>query len=98
MARTSFRETTTTFLVMEALKSKPNDFHSIRQLIALTRRSGSQISAALHHLREHRAVDVVIEVDGTGWWFATPDLDNRHHVNEEYKPHTKVRKRISHKA
>ena len=94
MIRTKYRETTTTFLVMEALKSKPNDFHSIRQLIAITRRTGSQISAALHHLREHHAVDVVIEVDGTGWWFATPEQDNRHHSNEEYRPHTKNRKRI----
>ena len=94
MARNRFKETTTTFLVMEALKAKPNDFTSTRQLVELTHRTSSQVSAALHHLRLHLAVDVVIEVDGTGWWFATPDQDNRHHVNEEYKLHTKVRKRI----
>lgn len=80
---------TTTSLIMEVLTSPGADFVSRNQLVARTGRTPNQVVAALHHLREHHAVDVVIEVDGTGWWFATPDYDNRITTIAEYTEHTK---------
>jgi hypothetical protein len=80
---------TTTMLVEEALQERKEDFTSILQLVKMTGRNSSQISAALHHLRTHRAVDVVVEKDGTGWWFPTPDSDTRVWKNEGYTEHTK---------
>lgn len=69
------RQTTTTCLVEEALRGY-DDFLSIAMLSLYTRRSYNQISAALFHLREHRVVDVVVNPDGTGWWYALPQEDD----------------------
>ena len=80
---------TTASLVEEALQERGEDFMSLPMLVKITGRSSSQVSAALHHLRVHRAVDVVIEKDGTCWWFPTLHLDTRHHKNQSYTEHTK---------
>jgi hypothetical protein len=38
----------------------------------------------LFHLRKHRVIDVVVEPDGTGWWYALPESDDdRLRVHEE---------------
>jgi predicted pyridoxine 5'-phosphate oxidase superfamily flavin-nucleotide-binding protein len=69
------RQTTTTLLVEEALRGV-DDFLSIAMLRLLTGRTRDQIHAALCHLRDHRVVDVVVNPDGTGWWFARPTSDD----------------------
>lgn len=80
------RHPTHTCLVLEALVGWPQDFASIRDLMAATGSSYSQISAALFHLRNKHAVEVVIEHDGQAWWFATPGDDERTRVVDERVP------------
>jgi len=66
------QEPTWTSLVLAELRGRAEDFASPRMLQAATSGSDRQVMAALRHLRKFRAVDVVVEVDGTGWWFALP--------------------------
>ena len=76
------RQTTTTLLVLEALR-RGDDFYTIADLVRLTGRSPNRVSAALHHLRHRHAVDVVIQ-QRTGFWFARPpEEDDRSRVLEE---------------
>jgi hypothetical protein len=72
------RKPTATNLVLAVLRAR-DDFTNQNQLrAALPNVSPNEISAALYHLRNHRAVDVVVEPDGEGWWFALPpEYDNR---------------------
>lgn len=49
-----------------------DDFASVPMLAAATHLSRNQVSAALHNLRKVRAVDVVVDPDGVGWWYARP--------------------------
>lgn len=82
---------TTTSKVEAALMiaTARGDFLSQAMLERITGDTTNQISAALHSLREYRAVDVVIEVDGAGWWFATPDTDQRIRTTAQISEHTK---------
>lgn len=68
---------THTTRIYELLQAGVQDFWRLDQLTAETGANLNQVWAALVHLRKHQAVDVVIEADGTGWWFATPHLDQR---------------------
>jgi hypothetical protein len=62
-------------------------------LRAATGGSIGQVHAALHHLRKFRAVDVVVENDGRGWWYALPkENDLRERIYEERIPEDKPRK------
>lgn len=83
---------THTSLVLDALTHWPSEFASARDLMAATGSNFNQISAALHHLRKRHAVDVVIERDGTGWWFATPGSDDRTRVCDERCPEDRPRR------
>jgi len=83
---------THTALVLEALVRWPQEFASARDMVAATGSNFNQVSAALHHLRKRHAVDVVVELDGTGWWFATPSNDDRTHVVLERIPEDRPRK------
>lgn len=53
----------------------------------------NQLSAALLSLRGYRVVDVIVNPDGEGWWFALPtEGDARSHHIDERTPETKPRK------
>lgn len=45
----------------------------------------NRINAALHHLRKARVVDVVIEPDGTGWWYALPPQEDVRSMRQEVR-------------
>lgn len=83
---------THTRLVFEALVRWPQDFASVSDLVLHTGSTFNQVSAALHHLRKRHAVDVVVERDGTGWWFATPGDDDRTRVLNERVPEDRPRR------
>lgn len=86
------KEPTTTSLVSEALKSA-DDFMSYQMLVDRTGRSLNQVVAALHHLRKHHAVDVVVNPDGRGWWYALPDSEDTRSRNVDMRaPESKPRK------
>lgn len=69
---------TATNLVLAALRARDDFMNQPQIREALPGVSANEISAALYHLRNHRAVDVVVEPDGEGWWFALPpEYDNR---------------------
>lgn len=84
---------THTHLVLEALVHWPKDFASIRDLMEATGSAYNQVNAALFHLRNRHAVDVVIENDGKAWWFATPGSDERTHTVDERTPEERPRSR-----
>jgi hypothetical protein len=87
------KETTTTTLVLEALRNT-DDFMSYVMLAKATGRSINQVSAACFFMRQHRAVDAIIGADGMGWWFALPpESDTRHGVLVERTPEAKPRRR-----
>lgn len=70
------RRPTWTHLVLDRLITA-DDFMTAKQLqLAVGSQNLDQITAALAHLREHRAVDST-QSGGHLWWFATPDGDNR---------------------
>jgi hypothetical protein len=77
------RGLTHTYRVYQALLNTQQDFMNVAQLVKATGSNFNQVSAALFSLRKFQAVDVVIENDGVGWWFATPETDLRsRHVQE----------------
>lgn len=86
-------EPTHTSKVMDALAHAPEDFMTAHQLVLATGSNHNQVSAALHSLRRHGAVDVVVEADGRGWWFATPGTDSRTRILELRAPEDKPRRR-----
>lgn len=77
------KKPTCTSLVLLALRNR-DDFMNHRMLMKETGCSINQITATLHNLRQHRAVDCVINPDGKAWWFACPpEDDNRSkHLDE----------------
>jgi DNA-binding transcriptional regulator GbsR (MarR family) len=83
---------TVTSQVMEAL-TQYDDFLSMDDIVALTGCSKNNVSSALFALRHYKAVDVVIQPDGRGWWFAVPELDLRTKVLEMRTPEEKPRRR-----
>ena len=85
-------EPTWTHLVEEVLRGC-DDFMDSSMLMKATGGSRNQISAACHSLRAHRVVDVVINADGHGWWFARPkEEDNRLFKQVERVPEAKPRR------
>ncbi len=83
-------QVTTTTLVEEAFR-ETDDFLTAADLIQRTGRSMNQVSAALFHLRKHRAIDVM-PVEGRLYWYATPTEDTRSRRIAEYTPAPKKRK------
>lgn len=87
---------TWTTLVLEALV-RADDLMTAEQLrLALwaagLKATSNRVSAALHHLHGHKAVDFV-EADAHLWWFATPEDDTRLRVIQEKAPEFRPRRR-----
>lgn len=92
------KETSTTTLVLETLRNPDSEFMTRQMLQTATGRGDAPVSGALCHLRAHRCVDVVVNPDGTGWWFALPpELDTRKRTVDEHAPKTTGYKRHSKK-
>lgn len=89
------KRTTTTTLVLEELV-RADDLLTVRDLMDRLPSEGvNRITAALHHLHIHCAVQC-IEGGSRLWWFATPQDDNRYRVLREVREgivHKKPRKR-----
>lgn len=82
--------TTTTTLVIEAL-NRADDFQTVSQLMLATGRTNNRVTAALHHLRKHHAVETM-QVEGSLYWYPTPRADTRSRVVEEKAEEDKPRK------
>lgn len=86
------KEPTHTSLVEEILRST-EDFFTVDMLVARGAGTPHQVRSTLIHLRIRRAADVVINPDGTGWWFALPkDYDTRSRKVVERAPEVKPRR------
>jgi hypothetical protein len=86
------KKTTATTLIVELLRQR-DDFMSKAMLVeALTGRATKhQIDSALPWLRQVRAIDVIIENDGTSWWYALPpEHDVRVRQMEEMAIHERL--------
>lgn len=90
------KQTTSTTLVEEALR-RADDFCTMRQLVLATGRNSNQVSAALYMLRKYRAAECM-DVEGTLWWYLTPDSDQRTYTIAEKTEETKPRKPRKRKA
>lgn len=81
---------THTSLIEEYLRGI-DDFASLSMIVQATGSTRNQIQAALFNLRHYRAIDVVVNPDGVGWWYALPkEEDTRIYAHsmraEELKP------------
>ena len=83
--RTSF-----TCLTFEALK-EADDFLTLHQLNQRLGIGTCRVSAALHHLYKRKAVSCLSE-NGTLWWYATPETDDRTRSYDEVSE-TQVRRK-----
>lgn len=82
-----FTETATTKLVLDALRQS-DDFMTARMLMRETGRGHGPVSGALHSLRKYRCVDVIVDPDGVGWWYARPECDDtRTKTADEHAPY-----------
>lgn len=84
------KEPTCTLLVLEVMV-KTDDFMSVSQIMKATGLTANRTTAALCHLRKRKAVDS-LACDGSLWWFATPDSDNRCYCVKERMPEVNKRK------
>lgn len=76
---------TVTTLILNLLKAR-DDFMDYAQIRESTGQDQNHVSAACFHLRQHRAIDCIINPDGHVWWFALPSVeDNRYRVLDEIK-------------
>jgi len=83
----ALNEQATTSLVLEALRAA-DDFMDRKMLEKATGRKSGPVAGALHSLHKYRVIDVVIDENGKGWWFALPpESDTRQHTVEEHKPY-----------
>lgn len=69
------KEPTVTGLVLESLRRR-DDFMDLHQLEVATGATRKNIRSALWELRIYHAVDVIVNADGTSWWFALPAEDD----------------------
>jgi len=86
------KEPTKVSLVEKTLKAA-DDFLTIGMVIArchgaVTR---EQASASLHHLKHHKAADVMA-AEGGLWWYHTPSTDTRTKHLEQRTPEERKRK------
>lgn len=86
------KEPTKVSLVDKALKTA-DDFLTIEMVIsrchgAVTR---EQAAASLHHLKHHKAADVMA-AEGGLWWYSTPSTDNRTKHLDQRTPEERKRK------
>lgn len=85
------KQETCVFRVFEALKAR-DDFMNAAMVQEAAGTNLNQTLASLHHLRKYRAVDVIIDRDGIGWWYATPDTDTRTFTRLEITPEAEPRR------
>lgn len=87
------KEQTCTSKVMEALQAR-DDFMTKRHIAEATGLDNHRTTSCLHHLRKYKAVDFMVEDNGTSWWYVLPqECDTRLAVHEERTPESKPRKR-----
>lgn len=87
-----YKEQTCTSKVEDYLRGL-DDFANQRQIVQATGCNSNQVSAAVFELRKYRVIDVVIEADGVGWWYAlSKDNDQRSKTVRERTPETNPRK------
>ena len=92
MRRRGRKEPTCTSLVESYLRGL-DDFADQAMIRAATRCTMNQVSAALFELRKYRVADVVIEPNGSGWWYARPATeDQRYRVVAERIPEVEPRR------
>jgi hypothetical protein len=85
-----YKQPTWTTLTLELLKGR-DDLMTVRQVAKEIGATLDQARASLIHLRKYRAVEVVVEPDGTAWWLATPENDNRCKHLDERTPEDRPR-------
>lgn len=83
--------------VVLAFLVRLDSFATAPQIRTQTGLNVNQVSAALHHLRNRRAVNCM-EDGGHLWWYATPQEDNRTFVLDERVPESKPRNRKPRKS
>lgn len=84
------KETTSVCRVFERL-CQLDDFRTARQLQSELALDSTHVSSALHHLRQHKAVECLADA-GQLWWYATPATDTRLRHHDERCPETKPRR------
>lgn len=87
---TRFKERTRTSVVFGALM-RSDELMTGRQLMEATGLSSHDVFGSLAMLRNYHAVES-LEDNGTLWWFATPDSDQRSCVREERTPEKRPRR------
>lgn len=85
------KEPTVTSLVLEVLIAS-DDFMDFRMLRRATGQSLNSVNAACHHLRKRHAIDVIIDPHGVGWWYATPESDDRSYARKAKAPEVSPRR------
>lgn len=86
------KEPTCTSRVEEVLRGQ-NDFMTYRMIAKATGLDINHVGASCCHLRKFGVVDVVVNPDGTGWWFALPsNMDQRSRIVLERAPESKPRR------
>jgi len=68
-----------------------DDFCTASQIIRETGLDINHVSACIYHLKKYRAIQGM-SVEGTVFWFATPEDDTRSHLMLEKAPETRPRK------
>lgn len=89
------RNVTKSLRVEEYLQS--HEFSRRADIASALKLRVDQVAVALNHLRNHGAVDVVVEHNGVGWWFVTPEHDQRTRRVQEIVEERKVQKGHKHK-
>jgi hypothetical protein len=87
---------TSTSIVFEYLVVA-DDFRTTQQVKCDTGLDINHVSASLCHLRKRKAIDA-IDVDGTLFWYPTPENDDRSKVVLERTPEARPRKRRKRRA
>lgn len=87
------KETTTTFLVVKALR-EAEDLMTCEMLMKKTGRERNRVDAALSNLARCGVAERVINSDGKVWYFSLPPMfDRRSRTVEEREPETRPRTR-----
>jgi hypothetical protein len=85
------KEPTATSEVLRVLR-ETDDFMDMPEVARLARKSMKNVGTALWWLRRIGAVDVVVNADGKGWWYARPsEEDQRSRHLDERTPESRPR-------